>query len=1546
MRTLRGAAIRGRGDGQPDPGNGTPSGAVSKEAAHRIQEVPRGPGLGPVSFEAWVLSMLKNVILSRTAFGAYVSKVLSSCRDRSTLPVSTALFPIPLPLDDVWRVGPLKLGVARRRRRAMKRLVHLIIMALNYVHSRSPFGDFKMIWRRPGAMHQKVYDRIGLLCRAGGPPDHVDVLGCGRKSHQLSARFQELWSALQRLGLNKASAYHTGAEGESVPMQNEIDELRPYRDLDASRLKLTGKGAWDPVPYLSDLFYMPYVEPRINQCDITPPQSVVPSFEGISKEETLKLCKVWDNNSLLKLFPVEMAPDQKFKYTKVFNNYKGPLQDRQIGDRRGANFVEGRIAGESKYLPGGPCLLQLMPKKGLHYVVGSLTDRRDFYHQFLTTPERTSTNVVLPHLRLDELIGTQAYDVFLTLYAKKKKRMREIEGDFLHGKRRTVLYEDSSEVVCGFASLFQGDHLGVEIATQSHGRFLCDHGLLNSRCRLQGGVAIEDDLCVNGLIIDDFFSLAMVTSPDDAASSQSVKDLEAAKAAYLSAGLVGSDDKDVRGSLLFKVCGMEIDSRPEVVKKGMVSAASPASKRFGLAHLTSLVCRLAYTDDALHSSLIGSWVSIATMRRSLMAIMNSCFRVIPADRLQPDQPMLWALDRKAADELAILSVLAPIAVSNLAAEMDPVIYATDASMTKGGITSTLVGDGLAKHLWRTSDQKSSNVPLLRHSEALLSIYDPAFEETDNFEEKLAEEEVKRPLGLNFGFIEVCGGAGVVSKHLGALGAVVGPILDLSFSSQYDLTNHRVLLWLIHMLESGRLRSLLCSPPCTSFSPAAYPCVRSYSCAEGFDQTNPKVSLGNILAYYCLVLLFVGLRVLAFVMAENPRRSKMRWLKVWKALLGLGASETFLASCMYGSPFQKEFCFMSVNMRAGELARKCSRDHPHVRIEGKLTKGSAVYCEGLAKALAWCFWKHLRSRREAESKYELRGEGLEDVVTNDLCAAFPWDTVSSWKWRKEKHINILETEASNALAKRVARRGGDMRYVNLLDSHVARSAVTKARTSSYALRGALLQRAAICLAYGLYPAHRFSPTRYNPADHPTRDKEVPHPVPNSIIGLVDPCLLFGLFKLRSLRRWIANWARLALLAHPGLAFYLYHAGLCRRHGLLAISSHELLQSFDATLGYPGEGPLPVWIFVLPFCSVCGSTPVGRFSHGDAARRASREGLELKQGRRVLETTSSIRQKLFDAYVGWLVDAGKDFDEIFMAKTPDLDLINEELCAFGRWLFHQGKPYYHFSELMNSITSRRPILRRSLQQAWDLAFMWGSFEPVEHHIAMPHQVLVALIASAWCWGWSREAAIFALSFGALLRIGEVLQSRRGDVLMPEDVDFTVSYVLIRIKEPKTRFRAARHQASKVEQPDLISIIRLGFSGLRYDEPLWHLSGATLRARFVKLLEKLKLPSKAYQVPKPLTLASFRPGGATWLIAECEDVELVKRRGRWASYRVMECYLQEVMASTYLIDVPEEAKKMILQAVKIFPRLMVQVMKFKSSNIPEATWWFLLAKGHEST
>ena len=47
----------------------------------------------------------------------------------------------------------------------------------------------------------------------------------------------------------------------------------------------------------------------------------------------------------------------------------------------------------------------------------------------------------------------------------------------------------------------------------------------------------------------------------------------------------------------------------------------------------------------------------------------------------------------------------------------------------------------------------------------------------------------------------------------------------------------------------------------------------------------------------------------------------------------------------------------------------------------------------------------------------------------------------------------------------------------------------------------------------------------------------------------------------------------------------------------------------------------------------------------------------------------------------------------------------------------------------------------------------------------------------------------------------------------------------------------------------------------------------------------------------ICSLRPGGATHLLLVTEDPELCRRRGRWLSSRVMEIYLQEVIATTYV-------------------------------------------------
>ena len=142
-------------------------------------------------------------------------------------------------------------------------------------------------------------------------------------------------------------------------------------------------------------------------------------------------------------------------------------------------------------------------------------------------------------------------------------------------------------------------------------------------------------------------------------------------------------------------------------------------------------------------------------------------------------------------------------------------------------------------------------------------------------------------------------------------------------------------------------------------------------------------------------------------------------------------------------------------------------------------------------------------------------------------------------------------------------------------------------------------------------------------------------------------------------------------------------------------------------------------------------------------------------------------------------------------------------------------------------------------------------------------------------------------------------------------------------------------------MVEVVKLGFGHLEAHEKLWPFSGATLRSRLTKILENLKLPVKQSQVPKPLSLASFRPGGATWLISQTESAELVKRRGRWISYKTMECYLQEVSATMYMNEIEAESKTLVLRAVKVFPQLLQRISSFRNSKIPETCWFAIFCQ-----
>ena len=149
---------------------------------------------------------------------------------------------------------------------------------------------------------------------------------------------------------------------------------------------------------------------------------------------------------------------------------------------------------------------------------------------------------------------------------------------------------------------------------------------------------------------------------------------------------------------------------------------------------------------------------------------------------------------------------------------------------------------------------------------------------------------------------------------------------------------------------------------------------------------------------------------------------------------------------------------------------------------------------------------------------------------------------------------------------------------------------------------------------------------------------------------------------------------------------------------------------------------------------------------------------------------------------------------------------------------------------------------------------------------------------------------------MRIGEVFAAVRDDFILPRDAAPGTKCCLIRIHQPKTRGRAAKHQVAKIDFPDVIAFLDAVFSKCDGYEKLWPFSPQTMRVRFKQLQKALGLQLSRAGGHLPCELSSLRPGGATFFLQLAEDGDYVRRKGRWLSAKVLEIYVQEAVVATY--------------------------------------------------
>ena len=1537
--------------------SGTPQFHPSSNKTKKPKKNPQKHEPGPpgqlgfdfeLSFDTWCSHLTFNCLRSRTPFSEFLARSMKpSCVQ---CPTSSTVFPLPAPFQSPFDRMPKGVSSRVRRRIHFQRAMHCVVMALNFWHSGGDFSILDLLHRPPSSVHQAVFGRIRSLLRADGQFPKFRVIGAGRRFPQLNARLREATEFVTRSGVS-AEPYSKQFEGAVIPFDDSVlDELRPYRDADANRIRLKGTGHWDITGFLPDSLCMAFREPLVIFDERVPEVWEYPRIRE-KPEQIAALARLWDVHGLLRLHDQSIP---RHEWVRIFGCFKDKDRDRQIGDRRGRNACEKKVEGPSAELPAGCDLCDIVfdaKSQSLHV---SVTDRSDFYHQIAVTRARALTNTLGPGFPADLVSDTKALGLFTLQSARKKSRLAHGDGLFHH---KPIKKSKPGVLFACFDSVLQGDHAGVEFACAAHGQLLRNFDLLSPDCAVLGSCPTLSRDHFQGLVIDDYFSISLEPKCTGKVA-RSANDFDTAQGAYLAHDLQGSPEKDTRDSCHAKVIGAEVRADETALRFGCPSVGSPASKRFGLSWISLQLCQLSHTTDSLHLSLLGGWTSSLMYRRPFMSILQHAFSLVPSDDIAKDHAKLVALPRRVATELVLLSVLAPLMKTDIGVPYASELFATDASSTRGAVVATEVSYDVYEALFRCCKNKGSYTRLLSGEEQVYSQFGFGSIPAD-----FRKASVPKPLAFRFSFVEIFAGSAKVTRFVASKGYSVGPPIELSVSEEFDVRLQHVASWLSWLIAENLILGFMIEPPCTTFSVMRRPALRDRDFPFGFNPHDEQTEAGNILGQRGFQMLSIGRRNRVVGLLETPNSSKLKNMPSWRSLASHDdVFSTRCDSCRYGSIHLKSFKFLSVGMRPRHASLRCKCSQPHVPVQGAYTKQSATYTDQLSEALALDFveaFEILLHEEDNEPDEDFVG-GLENQLVNEVAISSTWRTHASWAFRRPSHINLLELKSLLRLVLDLVKRKCPVRFIALVDSIVTRGSVSKGRSSSFAVAAVLRQICSLCIIGGLYAVTPFVPTRLNVADDPTRDRPPRPPCPGLALGTWPRSSIFALARVASSKRWVSNWLRLLLFVVDPIKVIPYDRSSLRRPS----------RSFDSTLGYPGEGPRCLtstfgFLFGLCWCasSACVPLPVSlscllcvcpfsvRFCHGavigprneaDRFRAANRNAVgPLPSGRQVLPITKTNREAFLASLFQWCREQELDVESLFSDSWRNIEEINRILVAYGRALYAAGRPHSHYIECINAVTSYRPVLRRSLQEVWDLGFSWVRQEPSTHHVAAPFQVCLAMLTTCLLWGWTRTAGAIAFCFGGLLRPGEMISAVRRQLLLPSDVAQSTSYALLSILEPKTRFRAARHQYAKVDIPDLLRVLEVAFAKVGGSGKLWPFSGQTLRSRFQTILKAIGLPIANYNGMKPLDLGSLRAGGATWLMQTTESSDFVQRRGRWINGRVMNIYLQETTALQYLKGLPTASIDRVMSLAQAFPEILEKAEIFTNSFIPTSSWFILFCR-----
>ena len=789
-------------------------------------------------------------------------------------------------------------------------------------------------------------------------------------------------------------------------------------------------------------------------------------------------------------------------------------------------------------------------------------------------------------------------------------------------------------------------------------------------------------------------------------------------------------------------------------------------------------------------------------------------------------------------------------------------------------------------------------------------------------------------GIIFDSVELFRGSGNWSESHERHGLVVHHGFENSGRRLFfkDLLDNATFRDVISLALRGVVREWHAGPPCLTFGTLRRPRLRSKDQPSGFNPHDPLTAEHNALARRTAMLGCIVVVSGRYFGCEQSGSSVMFRMHLFRVLVMLGCVVTRVASCSFGSAFNKPYQWLHNKgwLLEFEGTCHCRFKGQHFTVEGSFTRKSirefdsrcrpssvAVYGrspvpgEAVSSFSAQypCSLMNRMAQGSVAAKkhgcpiipytarilsYERAGltcnspESLEPCIDevesrnwfedpewiSELADSLPFRTLFKYRFKRPAHINVLESQVYSTWIKHCAKQHPSSRLVGLLDSRVTLGAAAKGRSSSYSTSRVLKSALPYTIGSNLYPGGLHVYSAKNRADAPSPDQDVMPPTKEIPIWYTD--LLHGdprrfdlVCQSAQVPKLSARWLRLLLLLGGGIE--------------------------------PNPGP----------------------------SYKTRGELELGTG--FSKATAFRMAKCLTAFCPWIVDELQMEPEKVFREAESCGLA---LRAYGLHLYRSGFPRYMLVYAITAIQDRFPQYRFQLGAAWQIDKKWQQAEPGHCRAVLSLPVLQAMICQALIWRWPRWAGVTLLGFAGMLHPSEFIGLRRCDLMLPADMGLDLSAIFVHLRSPKTS-RFARQQHVKICDRDVVRFTMEFFSHFPLEEKLFGASLFSYRSQWNAICSKLQIPCR--QLQHGLTPGSLRGSGATSLYLQTEDIPLICWRGRWARLKTLEFYLQEVAAQVMMNSLSTSSQEPIhrlsFACIGVFNHFLHEVSSSLAAQIPKS-------------